>query len=218
MSRSVLAVLLALSIASASPLNSLSNRAVSNLVNSVECLAVNDVVTVLKASSATPFCSSYLSIGTSTVWTTKTNTPPSLTATSTSLTTAPAATATTTIPTSTLLTITQTATTTPTTVTTSTTTSYSTYSCISGATTLTSSVITGTPVAQKRAVSTSSKQSSSSVAVPTYLSKWASAQITTACECLSLTSATVTSTSTTTLAPGTVTTVVTSIISPTTTV
>ncbi|KAH0041903.1 hypothetical protein KCU78_g879, partial [Aureobasidium melanogenum] len=182
---------------------------------SVDCSAVNDALAVLKASSATPFCSSYLSIGTSTTWTTQTVTLSNLTATSTTIFTAPLFNITSNIPTSTLLSVTEVVASTPTTAVTVTTTSWSTYSCISGATTLPSSIIFG---ATQAALALEKRAPSSSFPVPSKISSCASSQISIACKALGLGSATVTSTSTTTLAPGTVTAIKTNTFSPNTTV
>ncbi|KAG9690494.1 hypothetical protein KCU95_g12247, partial [Aureobasidium melanogenum] len=201
--------------ASTSITRSGSSLSPSAATPSIDCSAVNDVVAVLKSSSATPFCSSYLSIGTSTIWTTQTVTPSNLTATSTTTFTAPIFNITSTIPTSTLLSVTETVTSTPTTAVTVTTTSWSTYSCIGGATTLPSSIIFG---ATQAAFAFDKRAPSSSFPVPSKISSCASAQISIACKALGLGSATVTSASTTILTPGTVTTIKTNTFSPNTTV
>ncbi|ETS80724.1 hypothetical protein PFICI_08253 [Pestalotiopsis fici W106-1] len=147
-----------------------------NLISQVECLVVNAVVKALATySSATPFCSSYLSIptitstatATSTVFPTETTT----TTTGTDTSTAPA------------VTVTETASETITT-------------CILSAVQKRGQKTTTTTKSSTTSVSTSK-----STALPSCVATFASAQISTACSCLSIPTPSTTVTSTVTVTP-----------------
>ncbi|OJD33787.1 gleya adhesin domain protein [Diplodia corticola] len=193
--------LLALPVAvSASPL---VQRDLLSAAKSLFCSLNNDVVTALKQqSTATSYCSSYLSIPTKTFSTTSTVTPTSVHVTTTAtitgdpyITTETATETTSTdlhVPSTVVETDTTTVTVTSSTVT---------LSCLSSA-------YTATPSAQNA--------KRGNVQKPTCLpSTWASPAISSACSCLSIPTPSITSTITTTLAPGTVTDTATQTLTPT---
>lgn len=146
-----------------------------NIISQVECLVVNAVVKALATySSATPFCSSYLSIptitstatATSTVFITETTTTTTGTDTSTAL----------------AVTVTETASETITT-------------CVLSAVQKRSYKTTS------KSSTTSTSTSKSTSALPSCVATFASAQISTACSCLSIPTPSTTVTSTVTVTP-----------------
>ncbi|PSN60721.1 hypothetical protein BS50DRAFT_625763 [Corynespora cassiicola Philippines] len=186
------------------------------LLDTLFCKVNNIVITALaKDAAATTYCSSYLSIPTSTISTTVTETPSSVYSTIPVTVTGPAATTTETQTYSTTIDVTATITEVQTEYTTTTlTSSTSTITCLNSAYTYTPPVgVVPAPAAQepeKRGIP---------VKKPTYLPKnWNSVYVSSACSCLAIPTPSTTKTATQTLAPGTITVYTTDVLTPTSTV
>ncbi|KAL1646946.1 hypothetical protein SLS58_003083 [Diplodia intermedia] len=177
----------------------------NSAINSLFCALNKDVITLLKAqTTATSYCSSYLSIATQTLSTTTTVTPSSVHVTTTGTVTGDPyiTTSTATETTSTDLHVPETVTETDT-ATVTVTTSTVQLSCLSSAYTATTAAAN-----QKRGA----------VQKPTCLpSSWQASAISSACACLSIPTPSTTTTITTTLVPGTVTDAATQTLTPTST-
>ncbi|KAF4310873.1 hypothetical protein GTA08_BOTSDO13428 [Botryosphaeria dothidea] len=182
-----------------------AKKDLTSVAKSVFCVVNNDVITALKAqTTATSYCSSYLSISTKTFSTTATVTPTSVHVTTTVTVTGDPyiTTSTATETTTTDLHVSETITETDT-ATVTLTTSTVTLSCLSTAYT---------------ATTTAENQKRSAVQKPTCLpSSWAASAISSACSCLSIPTPSTTKTITTTLVPGTVTDSATQTLTPTST-